>query len=70
MLKRAFRGPLKPPCDRDCPRREAGCGAACPDWAEYVKRRDQEYERRKDICKRSEAIADAVARCGKKLSQY
>ena len=30
----------------DCPDRKPGCGANCEKWAEYVKLRDAEYERR------------------------
>lgn len=60
---------MKQPCLRDCPRRNPGCGADCPEWAEYVKWRDKEYDRRKQICKQSEAITDGFMRCGKKLGQ-
>ena len=33
----------------DCPDRKAGCGASCEKWAEYVKARDEFYERRARI---------------------
>ena len=42
---------MKNPCydkttSTDCPDRKPGCGASCEKWAEYVKARDAEYERR------------------------
>ena len=42
---------MKNPCYKketrtDCPDRKPGCGATCEKWAEYVKLRDAEYERR------------------------
>ncbi len=30
-----------------CTKRHPGCGATCPDWAEYVAERDAEYEQRR-----------------------
>lgn len=32
------------PCKKDCPNRCVGCAAQCPDWAEYVERRNKQYE--------------------------
>lgn len=32
---------------RDCPERGENCHNDCPRWAEYVKERDKEYQRRK-----------------------
>lgn len=32
---------------RDCPERSENCHNDCPRWAEYVKERDKEYQRRK-----------------------
>lgn len=42
---------IKPPCfdsvtKTDCPRRCVGCAETCPDWAEYIKKRDDVYEKR------------------------
>ena len=34
------------PCTKDCPRRKPGCGAECPEWQEYLKRREKKYEAR------------------------
>lgn len=31
----------------DCPDRTVGCGISCKRWAEYVEKRDAEYNRRK-----------------------
>lgn len=28
----------------DCPRRCVGCASACPDWAEYTQKRNDQYE--------------------------
>jgi hypothetical protein len=30
----------------DCPRRCVGCAENCPEWADYVKRRDEHYKER------------------------
>lgn len=32
---------------QDCPERSENCHNDCPRWAEYVKERDKEYQRRK-----------------------
>ena len=32
---------------QDCPRRHAGCAATCPEWADYEKKKHEEYELRK-----------------------
>ena len=32
---------------QDCPERCENCHNDCPQWAEYVKERDKEYQRRK-----------------------
>lgn len=42
---------IQSPCyDRkakqDCPRRHVGCVAACPEWAEYEKKKQEEYASR------------------------
>ena len=34
------------PCTKDCPDRKGGCQINCPRWAEYVKKRDEEYAQR------------------------
>lgn len=42
---------LKTPCydtktKTDCPRRCAGCSVNCPEWAKYLKKRDELYRHR------------------------
>ena len=37
---------IVPPCDRDCPDRNPGCGAVCPRWAAYVEKRNARYAER------------------------
>lgn len=43
---------IQPPCydtakKMDCPERTSDCHISCSKWAEYVKKRDYEYDRRK-----------------------
>lgn len=45
--KRTFtRNGLKPPCEKDCPDRKAGCAKDCGKWKEYEAKRNAEYEKR------------------------
>lgn len=37
---------MKQPCTRDCPMREAGCGATCKEWQIYEAWRNAEYQKR------------------------
>lgn len=60
---------MKQPCHRDCPKRKPGCGATCPDWAAYIKERDEEYQRRHRMCKINEIREDSVRRMGGKVGQ-
>lgn len=53
------------PCKRDCPRRCAGCGATCPDWAKWVAWKEQEYKARFEKMQVTDAIFDGRRRCGK-----
>lgn len=62
MAKLSLGNPVKPPCKKDCPRRVVGCHAQCPDWDEYVKRRDKEYEKRVDVKHIKDAIRDGYCR--------
>ena len=42
---------MKPPC-KDCPRREIGCHAKCPDYAEYAAERAkarEQYLKEKEV---------------------
>lgn len=40
-----------PATKQDCPRRKAGCFADCPEWAEYLVKRAEEYQRREHLSK-------------------
>lgn len=53
------------PCTRDCPRRCPGCAVTCPDWAEYLKRREEEYKSRADRVRVKDAIHDGYKRLAK-----
>lgn len=55
----------KPPCKRNCARRGSGCATACPEWAEYVKVRNQDYARRLEKKRVSDAICEGYARLSK-----
>nr|DAM96998.1 MAG TPA: hypothetical protein [Caudoviricetes sp.] len=48
----------------DCPNRKPGCHSTCPEWAEYEKKRDREYTRRRY---ENDAIG---CRSGKITDQY
>jgi hypothetical protein len=56
------------PCERDCPRRAPGCGATCPEWAEYLKRREKDYANRLQIANVSAARSDGYRRMEKLAS--
>lgn len=60
-----YRALIRQPCTRDCPDRSPGCAMTCPRWVEYVKAREKEYERRKEIKQVSDAICDGYARLAK-----
>lgn len=57
------------PCERDCPRRAPGCGVTCPDWAEYVRKRDAGYKIREEARKVSDVQQDGYIRMGYKGRQ-
>lgn len=56
---------MKQPCQRDCPKRQPGCGATCPDWAKWEAWKEQEYNERLMKSKVMDAIVDGRRRCGK-----
>lgn len=60
---------MKHPCAKECPRRQAGCAVDCPEWADYVKKRDEEYKERQRKCQVMDAAADGYVRCGSKPGQ-
>lgn len=56
---------MKNPCydevnHKDCPGRHTGCAVDCPAWAEYVRQRDAEYERRRAESDAKWAISNAI----------
>lgn len=53
---------IKPPCGKACPRRAVGCHSSCLEWADYVERRDKEYDNRADIMRINDAIHDGYDR--------
>lgn len=58
-------GYVKQPCQKDCSRRNPGCAVNCPDWAEYVKRRDAFYHQKAEENRVSDAIHDGCQRRAK-----
>lgn len=44
------------PCKKDCPRRSAGCGSTCEEWQKYVKKRNAEYEERREMWEKNNMI--------------
>lgn len=58
---------MKQPCDRNCPRRCPGCAVSCPDWAAYLREREEEYKRRLAEAEVTSAVIDGRVRCGKIL---
>lgn len=47
---------------RDCPERCENCHNDCPRWAEYVKERDKEYQRRKAASMYTEGFNKQITR--------
>ena len=65
--KRTFtRNGLKPPCEKDCPDRKAGCGATCASWKEYEAKRNAEYKRREALFNQATATAAGKRRLDRK----
>ena len=54
---------MKPPCERDCPRRTAECNAKCAPYLEYEKAKQAEYRANEAERDRNAYTADAVKRC-------
>lgn len=46
----------------DCPMRSVGCAATCPEWEEYVKVRNREYERRRTLSDSNHAAYNISSR--------
>lgn len=53
---------VKPPCERDCPRRTAECHAKCVPYLEYEKAKQAEYRAREVERSRDAYTADAKKR--------
>ena len=53
---------MKPPCERDCPRRTAECHAKCAPYLEYVEAKQEEYRAREVERSRDAYTADAEKR--------
>ena len=54
---------MKPPCERDCPRRTVGCHAKCAPYLAYEKAKQAEYRARGVERRRDAYTADAKKRC-------
>ena len=53
---------MKPPCERDCPRRTAECHARCEPYLEYEKAKQEEYRTNQAERERNAYTADAEKR--------
>ena len=53
---------VKPPCERDCPRRTAECHAKCAPYLEYEEEKQKEYREREAERNRDAYTADAEKR--------
>lgn len=51
----------------DCPGRHAGCAVDCPAWAEYVRARNAEYEKKRIENDTKTFLMDGQARRSKKF---
>ena len=54
---------MKPPCERDCPRRTVACHARCATYLEYEEAEQAEYRAREVERSRDAYTADAEKRC-------
>lgn len=53
---------MKSPCERDCPRRTAGCHAKCAPYLEYEEAKRAEYRANEAERDRNAYTADAEKR--------
>lgn len=53
---------MKPPCERDCPRRTVGCHAKCTPYLAYEEAKQAEYLAREVERSRDAYTADAEKR--------
>ena len=54
---------VKPPCERECPRRTAECHARCAPYLAYEEAKQAEYRENKAERDRNAYTADAKKRC-------
>lgn len=54
---------VKPPCERDCPRRTVGCHAKCELYLEYEEAKQAEYLAREVERSRDTYTENAKKRC-------
>lgn len=54
---------VKPPCERDCPRRTAECHAKCAPYLAYEEAKQEEYRANQAERERNAYTADAKKRC-------
>lgn len=54
---------MKPPCERDCPRRTVGCHAKCAPYLAYEEAKQEEYRANQAERERNAYTADAKKRC-------
>ena len=53
---------VKPPCERECPRRTVGCHAECASYLEYEEAKQEEYRANQAERDRNAYTADAEKR--------
>lgn len=53
---------VKPPCERDCPRRTAECHAKCAPYLAYEEAKQEEYQANQAERDRNAYTADAEKR--------
>lgn len=53
---------MKPPCERDCPRRTAECHAKCAPYLSYEEAKQEEYRANQAERDRNAYTADAEKR--------
>ena len=54
---------MKPPCERDCPRRMAECHAKCPSYLAYEEAKRAEYRARENERSRDAYTENAKRLC-------
>lgn len=54
---------MKPPCERDCPRRVVGCHTKCAPYLAYEEAKQAEYRENGAERDRNAYTADAEKRC-------